>query len=248
MDTAGKVKEANRMIYDKLSGEYEALDGRRTPGLSAWVRKSLNDISAMVDQADTLLDIGSGSGFVARQAKDIFSKSYGIDISENILKDLNEHGVIGLCADGQKLPFKEKSIDVVSLFSVIHHFYDYRPVLDEAYRVLKKGGVIYIDHDMNRTFFKNFRPFISIYRRLSAKEKILRERGIEELHALSEYHSEGIEFEQVRDYLISLGFNIEKSYCHWYGLSPITDFIFRNARFSKGLAPLAGFIAKKIND
>ena len=66
------------------------------------------------------------------------------------------------------------------------------------------------------------------------------------MYNLSEFHSRGIDSEQLRDYLISLGFRIVKSYYHWQGLSKLTDFIFRKKKFPKEIAPLSVFIAQKV--
>lgn len=248
MDISDRVRGANKILYDKLADNYEIIDGRRSEGLHLWVRKRLNEISKMADGGDSLLDIGCGAGFAGRAAKGIFSKLYGMDISVNILKSLFSHGILPVCADAEELCFKTESMDVVVLFSVVHHFYDFRPILSEAYRVLKPHGIIYIDHDMNKRFFRNYRCFINIYRRVSRKERVLGEMKIsKELSSLSECQSEGIDSGELREHLISLGFRITKSYSHWYGLSRLTDFVFGKRKFPKGVAPLSLFVAQKAN-
>ena len=152
-----------------------------------------------------------------RAAEGIFSRLYGIDISENILKPLVSADTLPICADAQNFPFKDKSVDVVILFATIHHFYDYRPVLNEVYRVLSPGGIIYIDHDMNRYFYQNFAPFIKVYRKLFRKRGILRNSKLQNLYNLSECHSEGIDPDTLRNYLVNLGFEIKESFL---GVSP----------------------------
>lgn len=245
MDISYRAREANRIIYDKLADRYEAVDGRRSPDLCLWARKRLEEAADIVGKKGILLDIGCGTGFIGRAAKEMFSDIYGIDISENILKVLSG-GVSPIRGDAGELPFKDKTIDAAVLFSVIHHFYDYRPVLAEAYRALRPSGVIYIDHDMNKYFFNNFRFSINIYRKLFRKERILNKMKIQkELYRLSEFHSEGIDSEGLKNYLISLGFKIIKGFHHWRGLSPLTDFIFREGRFPKEIAPLSVLIAQK---
>jgi ubiquinone/menaquinone biosynthesis C-methylase UbiE len=248
VDISYSVTEANRKLYNKLSDNYEVIDGRRSEDLCIWLRKRLKKVIEIVNREANLLDIGCGGGFVVRAAGGLFSKIYGVDISENILKTLHSNGGFPICADARQLPFKDKSIDVAVMFSVIHHFYDYRPILNEIYRVLKASGVIYIDHDMDRQFFKNFHFFVNAYRKFSRKERLLRNTNIEvELYKLSEFHSNGIDSEELKDYLISLGFKIVEAYHHWYGLSKPTNFIFGDKRFLKGTAPISGFVAQKVN-
>lgn len=245
MDISYSVKEANKKIYNNLSGSYEALDNRRSQELSIWLRKRLEKISEIIGGEANLLDVGCGEGFVIRSAEGLFRQIYGIDISEGILKALPAYGTFPVCSDAEQLPFRNESIDVAVLFSVIHHFYDYRPIFDEVYRILKPGGIIYIDHDMNKHFFNNFHFFINIYRKFSHKERFFKKIGVGELYNLSEFHSQGIDSEQLKTYLISLRFKIIKSYYHWYGLSPLTSLIFQEREFSKGIAPLFGIIAQK---
>jgi len=235
MEIAHKVVEANKIIYNTLSDRYEIIDGRRSQDLCLWVRKWLLEIAEIAGEGGILLDIGCGAGFVARIAKELFSKTYGIDISKNILKSLFSYGIFPTCGNAQSLPFKTKSVNIAVLFSVIHHFYDHRQILNEVHRVLKQGGIIYIDHDMNKYFFRNFHYIIEFYRKLSHKERFLNEIDIcKELYNLSEYHSRGIDSEELKMHLTSLGFRIIRNCYHWYGLSKVTNFIFIKTNYMLG--------------
>ena len=44
-------------------------------------------------------------------------------------------------------------------------------MIKEIHRVLKRGGILYIDHDMNSEFAKRFRFFLWIYRKFSGRKK-----------------------------------------------------------------------------
>lgn len=76
-----------------------------------------------------ILNIGSSS-------KKVYSNTINFDIGkfENV-------DVVG---DGKKLPFKNNSFDVVLIESVLEHIDEPEIVIKEGYRVLKKGGKIYI--------------------------------------------------------------------------------------------------------
>ena len=211
MDAAARVKEANREIYDRLGAAYETLDGRRTEALGRWIRRNLAEVAALAGGHEVLLDIGCGGGFVARQAAGIFTKVCGLDISAGILKTLSCQGIYTVCAEAEGIPLRDSSVDVAVFFAAIHHLYDYRPVLREAYRVLRGGGVIYIDHDMNASFYKRFGPLIAIYRRLSRKEKRLARMSLGELFRRAEFHASGIEPEQLMRNLEAFGFRVARS-------------------------------------
>lgn len=46
------------------------------------------------------------------------------------------------------------SVDMVATYSVLHHIPDYLGILEEFLRVLKKGGVIYIDHERSDKYWE----------------------------------------------------------------------------------------------
>lgn len=62
------------------------------------------------------------------------------DLSFKLLKENRyENGVQVVC-DGQRLPFKDKSLDYVIFIGVLHHFPDQEKGLSEGLRVMKNGG------------------------------------------------------------------------------------------------------------
>ena len=98
---------------------------------------------------DFILDIGCGSGYVLKAAKNKFKRLMGIDISINMLKQALSHGDSILCGDINYLSVKKDAVDVVSAFSVIHHLYSPTLLFNEIYRVLKPNGYFYADNDPN---------------------------------------------------------------------------------------------------
>ncbi|MDD5439138.1 MAG: class I SAM-dependent methyltransferase, partial [Candidatus Omnitrophica bacterium] len=223
------------------------IDGRRSQELLFWLRTRLTAIKEMTG-GDSLLDIGTGSGFVIKAAQGIFSKLYGLDISTNILKAIPQFGASPVSGDAVHIPFKDRSIDVVTLFAALHHFYDHRPILDEVYRVLRPGGIVYTDHDMNKHFFRRFRFFISLYRSLSQKERLIKNMALDETYHLSEFHSQGVDFAAVKNDLVALGFDVVEVRHHWYGLTPLTGRLFGDRPRAQGFAPLTAIIAKRQED
>jgi len=79
--------------------------------------------------------------------KKYFRRAVGIDISFNMLKQAKRNNLEVIQADTLFLPFKSSLFDVVSIFSVLHHIYDYHPVFNQIKRVLKNGGYLYSDWD-----------------------------------------------------------------------------------------------------
>ncbi|MFH1478219.1 MAG: class I SAM-dependent methyltransferase [Candidatus Omnitrophota bacterium] len=241
-----EVKRANRSLYNKIKGDYEKIDGRRSEELFSWLRDRLSVLSGSLPQASALLDIGCGSGFVIRAARGLFAAIYGIDISEGILRSMDA-GADGLiCADADSIPLKDGSVDMVILFSTMHHLYDARSVLKEITRVLRKGGVLYIDHDMEKGFVRRFSLLVRLYRLFSRKEEKYINAGIKrETYELSEFRSEGIDKKELEESIKGAGLDIIESYVHWFGLSSITNRIFGRRKYPLSFAPLLNVVARK---
>jgi len=100
------------------------------------------------NNAFRLLEIGCGRGFFLSHLENIFPKSelYGIDIdSERIAYAKTYLNRAHLYVqDGQFLPYDNESMDVVCAFQVIEHFPEPCRFFNEAYRVLKIGGIIFL--------------------------------------------------------------------------------------------------------
>ncbi len=124
-------------IYDKF------LSAVTFGGIHAWQ----NTLISLSEKKGTLLDIGTGTGEVALKAKNKgYNQVIGIDISLEMLKIATEkcNNCIFILADAENLPFKEESIDTITLSLVYRHLLDRKAFLKEARRVLKNEGRICI--------------------------------------------------------------------------------------------------------
>lgn len=104
------------------------------------------EATKVLKQGENFLDIGCGAGTLLYEAKKYYSNVYGLDIA--ISKALrNQNGQFKLLevdVDKTGLPFEENFFDTISALDVIEHVFDPTFLLEETYRVLKKGGqVIY---------------------------------------------------------------------------------------------------------
>jgi len=68
---------------------------------------------------------------------------------EKVFKQQVQH----VLADGADLPFADHSFDYLTISDALHHFRDVETALDEALRVLKPGGKLYILEFDPRTIF-----------------------------------------------------------------------------------------------
>ncbi len=242
-----EVREANRRFYDAVADVYEEVDGRRTDTVLAWLAGTLEALSRKTE-AKVLLDFGCGSGVVMGCGKRFFDRTYGVDISPEILKVAQESGSGVFCGEGTAIPLKDNSVDVIVCFAVLHHIFDHRPLAREFYRVLKRDGILYTDHDMDSAFNDRFAPLLKIYRFVfDARRRYAKARGeiTKELYDLTEVHSEGIDSDATVAALKDAVFrDITRRY-HWFGLSGLFNRIMKKKLFKKGLAPLVSITVVK---
>ncbi|QQS38617.1 methyltransferase domain-containing protein [Candidatus Woesebacteria bacterium] len=92
---------------------------------------------------DAVLDIGCGNGVSTSHIRG--RRVVGLELSKKQMirakeKFPNNDFVVG---DARKLPFRSDTFDVVVAINILHHVADPECILDESYRVLKKGGILY---------------------------------------------------------------------------------------------------------
>ncbi|MEA2011579.1 MAG: class I SAM-dependent methyltransferase, partial [Verrucomicrobiota bacterium] len=144
-------------------------------------------------------------------APDFFKKCYAIDLGENLLAQIKDKypSCFLAAADAENLPFHNDSFNAVSCYAMLHHLYSHKKLLEESYRVLKKSGILYTDHDPN--YFLN--RFYHIFYKLRYQKNPGFGSDAEEL---AEYHnacSSGINPVKLKEQLLAIGFSqVEISY------------------------------------
>lgn len=86
-----------------------------------------------------VLDIGCGKGPLQDYVK---GEYYGVDICEECAKCVKNFKCMD--ATKEKLPFKDNFFDTVLILSILEHVENFTFMMEEARRVLKKGGVAII--------------------------------------------------------------------------------------------------------
>ncbi len=101
-----------------------------------------------------IVDVGAGTGqsqcsFFRYPEKNTY---FLIDPNIRLLHDqfirvypqLLETKINHILSHAEKLPFKDNSVDIVMSMASIDHFADYKAFIKEAYRILKKDGILLI--------------------------------------------------------------------------------------------------------
>jgi len=107
-----------------------------------------------IREGDVVLDLGSGAGFdcfLAAKKTGNLGRVIGVDITQEMVdranenaKKFNYNNVEFRLGDIENLPIEKNSIDVIISNCVVNLAPDKSKVFKEAYRVLKKGGRVYI--------------------------------------------------------------------------------------------------------
>ena len=105
---------------------------------SSYPSKFCNHLFSNFPEDSKILDIGCGNGDFTLELLRMGFDAYGIDLANcDSLKD--KHRIVDLQID--KYPFSDNYFDVVFSKSVVEHMREPDYLVDEAYRVLKPGGV-----------------------------------------------------------------------------------------------------------
>ena len=93
------------------------------------------------------LDLGCEDGrLTLERANKIGTGSiYGVEIMDSVIKKARQKGIIVKKADlNGKIPFPNKSFDVITATQVIEHLYNIDALVSEVYRILKSGGIFIV--------------------------------------------------------------------------------------------------------
>lgn len=95
-----------------------------------------------------VLDIASGSGYGTKILSKEAAKVYGVDVDKKSIEysknNFYSDNIEYLVGDGESIPLKSKTVDVVISFETIEHIEDYEKFLSEVKRVMKDDGVAII--------------------------------------------------------------------------------------------------------
>jgi ubiquinone/menaquinone biosynthesis C-methylase UbiE len=123
--------------YDSVADVYDRVHAPR-------FAEAARDLVAAIEVADgeRVLDIGTGTGASAAEARSVGARVVGIDRSLAMLATgaRARPGLALVAAEAIDLPFRDRSFDVVTGNFVLAHFAKVETALFDIVRVLKPGG------------------------------------------------------------------------------------------------------------
>ena len=182
------IKEVNRVFHEEEAKLYDERHPEIERERENW-NYVLSKCLPYPPKKCKILDIGTGTGFVPSIIDRYFEDSVIIatDISQNMLlnaklklSNLRNYFESVVC-DVEILPFRDNSIDIITINSTLHHIPNYLGMLKETARILSREGILVIMHEPNKLFYRSLLPKINYVFQLylNLKFKLKRRQGTE---------------------------------------------------------------------
>lgn len=160
----------NKVVHAGLSRKYERLHGDifndiEQERLGIALKKAAEAVKTGAEPI-CALDYGCGSGNLTGHLIELGIRTVSADISEGFLdlikRNFSRTGLSDVLAiNGKDLSSVEDArFDLAATYSVMHHVPDYLAIVGEMCRVLKPGGVIYIDHEVHESYYDRTKEYV----------------------------------------------------------------------------------------
>jgi len=153
-----EIKKSVKKYWDKRSRSYDSSPGHADMP-EVW--KSL--LSRVFDKKGRILDVGTGTGFLALLLSELGHEVVGIDISIGMLEKARSKSreVQFKLGDAENLPFTDESFDGVVCRHVLWTLPDPEKAVSEWYRVTKPDGkVVIIDGSYKKDAIDKVKSFV----------------------------------------------------------------------------------------
>lgn len=223
-------KGAEAAVYEGVHGDiFNSLEQQR---LYSMLQDAVQSVQTGARPVHAL-DFGCGSGNLTRHLISLGVHTVSADVSDDFLADIRrKFSASGLSEtlrlNGTDLAgVPDAHFDLVATYSVLHHVPDYLAIVREFSRVVKPGGIVYLDHEVTEDYYrrppayveflKRARPRVDWRRMLSLALDVRGYKHILRRLANPRYKREGdihvwpddhIEWDKIEQVLLSQGFEI----------------------------------------
>lgn len=177
---ADNLIKHNREMHDFIAPLYER---RHREIFNSTEQRRIHDLlQSLLDKTlcqgvPRVLDFGAGTGNLTRQLLKLGAAVVAADVSEGILRELRalagrQSRLETMILNGRDLAGVDSDyFDIVTAYSVMHHVPDYLAIVDEFVRVVKPGGLIYIDHEVCPSYWADNAEYQQYCLKLSEFQK-----------------------------------------------------------------------------
>jgi len=148
-----------KIVTDKAQEQYWKRVGYRESDHAvarAFALPKLDYITHFINFSDArVLDVGCGNGVFTSLFSEISPFVVSLDYSEHMLR--SNPGRVLLRGEGERLPLKNGSFDVVFVSNLLHHSANPRRIVEEMCRVSRRYVVLLEPNCLNPLMFFVFR-------------------------------------------------------------------------------------------
>lgn len=178
----------NIEIHNKIANKYhnihpEIFNDIEQKRLNSELKLAINNIltNTKIEERKAI-DYGCGSGNLTAHLLDFNLNVISSDVSKGFLNLIekqfgdNPKSSRFLLNGSDIIEFENDTIDFIGLFSVLHHIPDYLKALNDIARIVKPGGVIFIDHEASPGLWENkdkITEFYNLYKEKSLSKKTI---------------------------------------------------------------------------
>lgn len=144
-----------RAFFERVSGDWDSMR-------SSFYNEKVIDVlaeRAEVNPATQVVDVGTGTGFVAAGLASRAAAVVGVDnspgmlaVAERNLRALNVTNVRLAEGELDALPLDDDSVDAAVANMVLHHASDPAAMLSEMARVVRPGGVVAVTDEVEHEY------------------------------------------------------------------------------------------------
>jgi len=163
LPTGDEKRVRVRDMFDRIAPRYDALNRVISVGLDQrWRRRALDKIA--VGAGDRVVDLACGTGDFCELVASRGASVVGVDFAMQMLRQARRRGLDfpSVQGDGEWLPFRSASVDVVTCGFALRNFVSLEAVLREIARIVRPGGRIALI-DVDRPGWAPLRAAHSLY-------------------------------------------------------------------------------------
>jgi ubiquinone/menaquinone biosynthesis C-methylase UbiE len=144
-----KFLKLNEAKWDKWANTLDAKSK-----LNDYLRKAQSSVIALLELKENMnfLDIGCGTGWALGQIAKLTENKgtyYGVDLSSKMIEKAQENfkdnpQIHFIIANVERIPLGDDQFDSIICTHSFHHYLNPDKALNEMFRLLKKGGKVYI--------------------------------------------------------------------------------------------------------
>lgn len=212
------AKKEDKYYFDKIIGKKKLIKmkekySRPPQSFNQKARFIFNNVSGISFSRDTnikILDFGCGHCTLGASLAQLYNqnKSWGCDVEKWAEKEMTENKSnleFSVIKEDEKLPYRSNFFDIVLVSHVFHHLKNKDFAMKELYRILSKGGYLYVvEHDayLSDKYLIELHHLLYIY----VKNKKIFSKSGGDLDYYSDYFSLG----ELRDILERHNFHYVK--------------------------------------